>query len=225
MAHRWVCWLVVAGLGGGCSKTFILEETKPVQVSAKRPEKEPEPPPKKEEPPKRVEVKEDVVDVKETIAFEFSGWGLAKDSHDILDEVAKVLNQHPELKKIRVEGHTDTQGGYNENVRLSQKRANNVVKYLVSQGVDAKRLFAEGFGPNKPIADNNSDEGRAKNRRVVFAIVEKTKVEEKKEPHEKKELQEKKPKEPQEKKAKEPQEKKAKKDTKKDKQDDEESAE
>ena len=192
-----------------------------MKVSAKAPEKEPEPPPKPEEPPKRVEVKEDVVEVKETINFEYSGWNLTKESHDILDEVAKVINKHPELKKIRVEGHTDTQGGYNENVRLSGKRANNVVKYLVSQGVDANRLLAQGFGPNKPIADNSTDEGRAKNRRVVFAIVEKTKAAA--EPEEKKDdKKDKKDAKKDEKKD----EKKDKKDEKKaDKKDDEESGE
>jgi outer membrane protein OmpA-like peptidoglycan-associated protein len=176
---------------GGCSKTFVLKEGKPLKVSAKAPEKEEPAKPPPEEPPKRVEVKEDIVDVKETILFEYSGWGLAKESHDVLDEVAKVLNKHTEVKKVRVEGHTDTQGGLNENVRLSQKRANNVVKYLVKQGVDANRLVAEGYGPNKPIADNDTEEGRAKNRRVVFKILEKGKVEQmpdkKKDPEEKKE--------------------------------------
>ncbi|MCW5805178.1 MAG: OmpA family protein [Deltaproteobacteria bacterium] len=171
MRNRWV-WLALA-LGAGCgSTTVILKEPRPLQISAKVPEQEPEKP---EEPPPRVEVKEDVVDVKETILFEYSGWGLAKESHDILDEVARVLNAHPELKRLRIEGHTDTQGGVAENLRLSKKRANNVMKYLVGQGVAAGRLVSEGYGVTKPIADNGTDEGRAKNRRVVFTILEKAK--------------------------------------------------
>jgi outer membrane protein OmpA-like peptidoglycan-associated protein len=171
MSGKWV-WILVALLVGACSKTtVILKEPRPLKISAKAPEEEEPPPP----PPKRIEVKQDRVEVSETILFKYSSSWLADQSHDILDELAKVLNAHPEIKRVRIEGHTDTQGGAPQNLRLSKKRAKAVMKYLVKQGVDAKRLVAEGYGQTKPIADNDTDEGRAKNRRVVFTILERDK--------------------------------------------------
>jgi outer membrane protein OmpA-like peptidoglycan-associated protein len=168
-------WLVMIALfGSACSKkTVVLKEPKPLKIAAHAPEKKEDPPP--EPPPKRIEVKEDRVEVNETILFEYSGWGVVDESKGILDELAKTLNAHTEIKRLRIEGHTDTQGGAPQNLKLSKKRANSVMKYLVKQGVDAKRLSAEGYGQTKPIADNDSEEGRAKNRRVAFTILEKSK--------------------------------------------------
>ena len=117
MARTWA-WIGIALLGSACSKTVILTEPKPVRISAKAPEpEEPAPEPPK---PKRVEVKEDRVEVNETILFEYSSSWLAEQSHDILDELAKVLNAHSEIRRLRVEGHTDTQGGAPQNLRLSK---------------------------------------------------------------------------------------------------------
>ena len=92
-------------------------------------------------------------------------------SNAILDNVANVLNAHPEITKIRVEGHTDNRGGKAHNQDLSQRRAAAVVKYLVGKKVARERLEPQGFGQDKPIADNNTDTGRATNRRVEFVIV------------------------------------------------------
>ncbi len=91
-------------------------------------------------------------------------------SNAILDNVAKVLVAHPEIAHVRVEGHTDNRGGAAHNLDLSGRRSAAVVKYLVKKGVARDRLDAQGFGQDKPIADNTTDVGRATNRRVEFVI-------------------------------------------------------
>ncbi|MBL8609734.1 MAG: OmpA family protein [Myxococcales bacterium] len=93
-----------------------------------------------------------------------------KDSEDILQAVLKVMKDHPEIKKVRVEGHTDNRGQAAFNKKLSADRAASVVKWLVKNGVDKARLTSAGFGPDKPLADNETEDGRYKNRRVEFHI-------------------------------------------------------
>ncbi len=94
----------------------------------------------------------------------------AKDSEDVLEAVLKVLKDHPELKKVRVEGHTDNRGSADLNKKLSADRAASVVKWLTAKGVEASRLSSEGFGPDRPIDSNTTDSGRQNNRRVEFHI-------------------------------------------------------
>jgi len=93
-------------------------------------------------------------------------------SFPILDEVVNLLKVNPEIKKVSVEGHTDSRGARDMNVRLSQARAESVMRYLTQHGVVAARLSAQGFGPDKPLDTNDTDEGRQRNRRVEFHIVE-----------------------------------------------------
>ncbi len=95
---------------------------------------------------------------------------LGKDSEDVLAAVAKVLADHPEIKKVRVEGHTDDVGNAPYNKKLSESRAQSVVKWLTAHGVDAAHLSAQGFGQEKPIDDNKTEDGRKNNRRVEFHI-------------------------------------------------------
>ncbi len=87
-----------------------------------------------------------------------------------LAEVASALTKDDSTSKIVVEGHTDSQGGATYNQGLSQRRAQAVRDYLVSQGVAADRVTAVGFGLTRPIADNGSPEGRANNRRVEIVV-------------------------------------------------------
>lgn len=95
-----------------------------------------------------------------------------RDSHDLLMQIARVINEHPELKRIRVEGHTDDRGNPKRNQRLSRWRAEAVVHFLITQGkVDPTRLVARGVGFDRPIvSEPKSDEDYAKNRRVEFHI-------------------------------------------------------
>lgn len=89
------------------------------------------------------------------------------DSEKILGEIATLLQQNADLK-LRVEGHTDNQGNAAANQALSEKRAQAVVAWLSGHGVTAGRLSAKGLGQTQPVADNSSEDGRAKNRRVEW---------------------------------------------------------
>lgn len=87
-----------------------------------------------------------------------------------LQEVARALTQQDKDSKILIEGHTDSQGADDMNMALSQRRAESVKNYLVSQGMAADRITAVGVGKQRPIADNASPEGRANNRRVEIIV-------------------------------------------------------
>jgi OOP family OmpA-OmpF porin len=89
--------------------------------------------------------------------------------HDHIQKVANFLTAYPETK-AEIEGHTDSRGSEKYNRDLSQKRAENVMKHLISNGIDPSRLRAVGYGESRPIADNNTKEGRERNRRVVAVI-------------------------------------------------------
>jgi outer membrane protein OmpA-like peptidoglycan-associated protein len=93
-------------------------------------------------------------------------------SFQVLNAVAGVLHGHKEILVLEVQGHTDSAGAAEANRVLSQKRAEAVVKYLVSKGVEPGRLKAVGYGPDHPIAFNTTAAGRQKNRRVEFHILE-----------------------------------------------------
>lgn len=90
---------------------------------------------------------------------------IASESLSIIDEMAKMLTANPSLK-ISIEGHTDNVGTAAANKALSENRAKSVLSALTTKGVDASRLSAKGWGQEKPIADNSTDDGKAKNRRV-----------------------------------------------------------
>jgi OOP family OmpA-OmpF porin len=95
---------------------------------------------------------------------------IGKQSEDVLQAVLSVLKEHPEIKKVRIEGHTDNRGAAAMNKKLSAARAASVLKWLVVHGVVAVNLTSEGFGPDRPIDSNETEEGRQENRRVEFHI-------------------------------------------------------
>jgi OmpA-OmpF porin, OOP family len=130
-----------------------------------------DPDPKKNGCPKVILTAKAIV-ITEQIHFEYNKATIMADSDQLLTAIAKVLTDHPEIKKISIEGHTDNKGPAPFNQTLSQKRADAVMKWLTDHGVDKARMVAKGFGMTKPIADNKSDEGREKNRRVEFRIVD-----------------------------------------------------
>ena len=115
------------------------------------------------------------LEILERVYFKTGSAKLQKRSWALLDNVAAVLNAHPEIKKIRVEGHSDKTGSLKFNMTLSKKRANTVVRYLVGRGkVSRSRLVAKGFGPKQPLVpDAKTKEEQAMNRRVEFHIVTK----------------------------------------------------
>lgn len=123
--------------------------------------------------PKAVRVIENEIVILEQVQFDTGKATIKKASSDLLDEVAEVLTQHPEMLKVEVQGHTDNRGSAALNKKLSQARADAVRKALVERGVWAERLQTKGYGPDKPIDDNSTDAGRQKNRRVQFVILEK----------------------------------------------------
>ena len=120
----------------------------------------------------RVVVEASQIRINDVIYFDAGKATIQQRSYDLLNEIAAVVVAHPEIKKIRVEGHTDSDGNDLANLKLSQARAESVRAYLMSKGVEAERLDPAGFGEARPIADNKSSDGKSKNRRVEFVIVE-----------------------------------------------------
>jgi OOP family OmpA-OmpF porin len=135
--------------------------------------KEPDPPPVVEEPPPppKAEIQAEKIELNEKVNFEFAKAELLPASKTLLDEVVKILNEHPEIEKIRIEGHTDNEASDGYNKKLSNNRANAVRAYLISKGIEGSRMEAKGFGESKPIASNDSPDGREQNRRVEIHIV------------------------------------------------------
>ncbi len=121
--------------------------------------------------PPLVVIESDRIRIKGNILFETGSANIQKQSLKLLDEVAVVLDRNPELGPVVIEGHTDNVGSDALNLSLSQRRAQSVLNYLVSKGIDASRLRAKGFGESKPIATNATPLGRAKNRRVDFRLI------------------------------------------------------
>ena len=131
---------------------------------------EPEPEPVAEpapEPQKRVEVRDNKIVINEKIQFAFNSDKIQEVSHDLLNEVAKVIKENHQIKKIEIQGHASAEGGDNHNMKLSDRRANAVRKYLTGKGgVSKDHLTAKGYGETWPVADNNTKEGRRANQRV-----------------------------------------------------------
>jgi outer membrane protein OmpA-like peptidoglycan-associated protein len=109
--------------------------------------------------------------ISETIAFVSGSAELSPKSLGVVDKVATFLLQHPEVKRVRIEGHTDDQGDKEQNVDLSERRAWSVKGYLVEHGVDGRRLYPMGYGPTRPVDPRRNKAARAKNRRVEFHVI------------------------------------------------------
>jgi OOP family OmpA-OmpF porin len=124
------------------------------------------------EPPKKAEIKAEQIELKETIEFEIDSTNLVAKSTPVLDDVVEIMKDHPEILKIEVQGHTDSQGARPHNLKLSTGRAATVRNYLIDHGIDQGRIVSQGYGPDKPISDNNTAAGQAKNRRVEIHILE-----------------------------------------------------
>jgi outer membrane protein OmpA-like peptidoglycan-associated protein len=104
------------------------------------------------------------------INFETARSTVTPDSEAVLAQVRQLLDAHPDLR-LKIEGHTDNVGAVAANRTLSQQRAEAVRAWLVGKGIAEARLTAEGLGDTRPVAANDTDDGRAKNRRVELARV------------------------------------------------------
>jgi len=119
-----------------------------------------------------LELKEDTPIVLEGVNFKSGKADVLPESEEILSKVVRTLKAYPAMK-VAINGYTDSQGGKAFNQKLSERRAKAVMDWLVAKGIDKTRLSSKGFGPENPVADNATAEGRAKNRRIEFAPVKK----------------------------------------------------
>jgi OOP family OmpA-OmpF porin len=117
-------------------------------------------------------LKKDKLEIPGQIVFESGSAVLKPESDAALNQLKAYLDETPRVTKLRIEGHTDNVGQPQANETLSGQRALAIKAALVAKGISKDRLLAVGFGPNKPIADNTTEEGKAKNRRTEFHVAE-----------------------------------------------------
>lgn len=129
----------------------------------------PDPEPKRNGCP-LARIEDGQIKIVEQVKFRVGSAEIVRDSDPTLLAIAAMLKDHPEITKVRVEGHTDNTGSPAGNVQLSQKRAEAVVKWLSGYGLDKKRFEAKGMGATQALDSNATDEGRQNNRRVELHI-------------------------------------------------------
>ncbi|WP_075005728.1 OmpA family protein [Stigmatella aurantiaca] len=115
-----------------------------------------------------VAIRQDRIEIKEAVYFDSGKATIQARSNALLDQMAKLLNEHPEIVSVLIEGHTDNSGAADFNRTLSKQRADTVRDYLVKKGVATERLETQGFGPDRPVQPNTTSAGRTANRRVDF---------------------------------------------------------
>ncbi len=133
------------------------------------------PPPPVGIPPPVTEIKDDKIELKQKVEFDVAKATLLPDSKTLLDEVVTIMKDHPEIERIRIEGHTDSDASDAYNLKLSNDRAAAVRAYLESKGIEGKRMESKGFGESKPVADNTTEAGKDDNRRVEIHIIKRKK--------------------------------------------------
>lgn len=104
------------------------------------------------------------------ITFDYNSWELNEDAKREIDRIYKLLKENPTVI-VEIAGHTDDRGSAAYNLTLSQKRANAVKEYLLQKGMPPNRFVTKGYGESQPIADNKTEEGRAKNRRFELIVL------------------------------------------------------
>jgi outer membrane protein OmpA-like peptidoglycan-associated protein len=119
-----------------------------------------------------VAVEETEIRILEQINFAFDSDEILESSFELMRQIARVITDNPQLRRIEIQGHTDDQGRAEYNSELSQRRADSVKAWLVEHGVEESRLTPIGYGQTRPLVPNDSEENRARNRRVQFVIVE-----------------------------------------------------
>ncbi len=163
IAHAGECGFMVTsariateeGMTDFVEEVFLKKKTQPVKAAPA--------------PPAAPKVVENIV--LGNIQFDTDSAVIKPEFYPVLDNAAKVLQKFGD-KKVIVEGHTDSTGSESYNLDLSIRRAESVMKYLVAKGISAERLIVKGYGEQQPIADNTTSEGRRKNRRMEFKVLE-----------------------------------------------------
>jgi outer membrane protein OmpA-like peptidoglycan-associated protein len=162
LVRQFLTFVVAAWALTACSLISVKQDPfPPLQIRADRP------PPG----PARVVLTASSIEIKDKVQFEFGKAELLEVSFPLLNDVAAMLKDNPQIESLQVEGHTDAVGSAASNRKLSTERAEAVRTYLVKQGIAKGRLVAKGFGPDKPVASNDDDAGREQNRRVEFNIL------------------------------------------------------
>ena len=149
-------------LVAGCGPPVFTAAYMPMTVRAAPPPPPPPPPPEQ-------------IKIPEQIQFETGAARILPPSFKILDGVVEVLKSRPGVTLVEIQGHTDSVGDPGKNKTLSLERANSVRAYLIRKGIAPERLSTAGFGPEKPLATNDTPEGRQQNRRVEFHILQQAK--------------------------------------------------
>ncbi len=156
-----VLGLLVACGAGACSLVTVQQDPfPPLEIRAERPDA----------PPPKVVLTPSNIQINDKVQFELGSDKLLPVSFPLLDAVAAVMVDNPQIEIIEVAGHTDASGGAKRNRQLSQQRAESVRQYMISKGIAKGRLTAKGYGPDQAIAGNDTPEGREANRRVEFVI-------------------------------------------------------
>lgn len=122
--------------------------------------------------PAQAKVEGERIDLRDSVYFDTNKATIQERSYGLLDDVAGILADHPELTKIRIEGHTDSRGSAKYNKELSQKRADSVKQYMLDKGIEAERLEAVGYGEERPLEKGENAAAWDKNRRVDFFVAE-----------------------------------------------------
>ncbi|MBK9033995.1 MAG: OmpA family protein [Myxococcales bacterium] len=145
-----------------CSLVTVQQDPFPaLEIRADRPEA----------PPPRVVLTDSNIQIMDKVQFETGSDKLLPVSFPLLDQVAQVMLENPQIELIEIQGHTDSTGTAGINRKLSAARAESVKRYLVDKKIAKARMTTKGYGPDVPISDNGTAEGRDANRRVEFKIV------------------------------------------------------
>jgi outer membrane protein OmpA-like peptidoglycan-associated protein len=178
-SSMWAAWLALGVLLGLllCSAIRLLmpagpSSTASAPASLPAPVPAPAPVPQPAPAPSKVVVEKGRLRTLEKVFFDTDKDSAVAESLPILDQVYEVLQANPDIKKLRIEAHTDNASSEAYNQDLSTRRASWVRQYLIQKGIAAERLESAGFGLSRPIDTNATSEGRANNRRVEFVIVE-----------------------------------------------------
>lgn len=146
----------------GCSLVTVQQDPFPaLEIRADRPAA----------PPPRVVLTDSNIQILDKVQFETGSDKLLPVSFPLLDQVAQVMLENEQIELIEIQGHTDSTGSAGINRKLSAARAESVKRYLMDKKIAKGRMTAKGYGPDVPIADNATPEGRDANRRVEFKIL------------------------------------------------------